>query len=166
MNVEELYYGEDTYGNEMFFEDEECIIPYTGPVEEYFHGFLCKEAEVVDGYYEGVCKDYYENSSRVEMIYQMKYSLNTGLSIEFYESGRVRAISLFLQNSIFDYIMYYEDGGIEDKKFWTKEQKFPFSNEEDMLIIKELREKYNLMKIHEEIVRDGENFNYKKYFGL
>lgn len=166
MNELDLFYKYDINDNPMFYVDEECTKPYTGHTEDYFQGVLCREAEVVDGYYEGVCKDYYENSSRLEMVYQMKYSLNTGLSIEFYESGRVRAISLFLQNSIFDYIMYYEDGGIEDKKFWTKEQRFPFCNEEDMLIIKELREKYNLMKIHEEIVRDGEKFNYKKYFGL
>ena len=38
--------------------------------------------------------------------------------------------------------------------------------EQQELRIQELRKKYDLMKIHEEIVRDGVNFNYQKYFGL
>lgn len=166
MDENDLFFLDDINGNPRFYVDEECTQPYTGYTKDYFQGVLCREAEVVDGYYDGICKEYYQLSDKLEMISHMKYSLQTGLSIEFYESGKVRAVALVIQNYDIDYIIYNEDGTIDAKEFWTNERKIPFSTEEDMKQIKELRAKYDLLKIHEEIVRDGEKFNYKKYFGL
>lgn len=166
MNEIELYTIDDFNGNPIYYIDEDCTKPYTGHLEEYDRGFICREGNIVNGYYDGVCKEYYDYSDKLEIISQMKYSLQTGLSMELYESGKVRAVALVIQNYDIDYIIYNEDGTIGAKEFWTNERKIPFSTEEDMKQIKELRAKYDLLKIHEEIVRDGEKFNYKKYFGL
>ena len=166
MNEIELYTIDDFNGNPIYYIDEDCTKPYTGHLEEYDRGFICREGNIVNGYYDGVCKEYYDYSDKLEIISQMKYSLQTGLSIEFYESGKVRAVALVIQNYDIDYICYDEDGEITEKKFRPDGPAFPFVDESHLEEIKELREKYNLMKIHEEIVRDGEKFNYKKYFGL
>jgi hypothetical protein len=166
MNEIELYTTDDFNGNPIYYIDEDCTKPYTGHLEEYDRGFICREGNIVNGYYDGVCKEYYDYSDKLEMISHMKYSLQTGLSIEFYESGKVRAVALVIQNYDIDYICYDENGEITEKKFRPDGPAFPFVDESHLEEIKELREKYNLMKIHEEIVRDGEKFNYKKYFGL
>ena len=166
MNEIELYTTDDINGNPIYYIDEECTKSYTGCTEDYFQGVLCRKAEVVDGYYDGICKDYYQLSDNLEIISHMKYNLQYGLVIEFFSTGVVKAIALVIQNYDVDYIIYNEDGTIDTKGFWPNEPKFPFFKEEDMTKIKELREKYDLMKIHEEIVRYGVNFNYQKYFGL
>ncbi|CBK73057.1 hypothetical protein CIY_00620 [Butyrivibrio fibrisolvens 16/4] len=68
MNENDLFVLDDINGNPMFYVDEECTKTYTGRTEDYFQGVLCREAEVVDGYYDGVCKDYYQLSDKLEMI--------------------------------------------------------------------------------------------------
>ena len=166
MNEIELYNTYDDNGNPIYYIDEECTKLYTGHLEEYDRGILCREGDIVDGYYDGVCKEYYDYSDKLEIISQMKYNLQMGLSMEFYESGRVRSISLVLQNWEIDSISYDENGGITEKSFRPDGLEFPFFEEFYLKKIEELRAKYNLMKINEEIVRDGVNFDYKKYFGL
>ena len=166
MNEMDLYFKYDINGNNIFYVDEECTKPYTGHVEDYDQGFIWRESDVVNGYYDGVCKEYYFKSDKLEMISEMKYNLQTGLSIEFYESGRVRSVSTLIYDGEIDSISYDENGEITEKCFRPDGPKFPLKDEQRLNLIQEIRDKYDLMKIHEEIVRDGINFDYKKYFGL
>ena len=164
MNELDLFYKYDYNGNPVYYIDEECAKPYTGHIEEYDRGFICREGDIVNGYYDGVCKEYYDYGEKLEMISHMKYSLQSGLTMEFYENGFVRSMAIALQNWYIDIFSYDENGNLVDKEFRPDEPAFPFVDEAHLNKIQELRESYDLNKIHEEIMREGSNFNYKKYF--
>ena len=166
MNEIELFNKYDINGNPIYYIDEACTKPYTGHLEEYDRGILCREGDIVDGYYDGVCKEYYDYSDKLEMISQMKHNLQIGLSFEFYESGNVRSVSTNINNGLIDCIWFDENGEITRKYSRPDNSPFLSHDEQSLKKIQEIRDKYDLMKINEEIVRDGINFDYKKYFGL
>lgn len=168
MDEMNLYTKYDINGEEIFFLDKACTRPYTGKIEKFFKGVLNCEADVVEGFLDGVCIWYYDNTDLIESISQMKHNLTTGLAIEFFKNGRVNTIALFIREGSVDSIIYDENGKIDKEEYWDKEKNnfYHFSTDADVEMIKKLREKYDLRKINEEIMREGKNFDYKKYFGL
>jgi antitoxin component YwqK of YwqJK toxin-antitoxin module len=166
MNELALFNKYDINGNLIYYLDKDCTEEYTGHIEEYDRGVLCREFDVVNGYLDGICKEYFIKSNKIESITQMKYNMQNGLYIDFYENGKVQSIAIAIDNDYIDYIIYDDQGNIQHNSFENEENRGAFIIEQQELRIQELRKKYDLMKIHEEIVRDGENFNYQKYFGL
>jgi len=164
MNENNLFYKDDLNGNPMFYLDQECTKPYTGHTEDYFKEHLSREGDVVNGYYEGIYKGYYDYSGKLEIVSQMEHNLTNGLSIEFFENGQVRSISLVFHNWYFDSVDYNENGEVEEENLNSDEKRWPHFTAEQKDEIYKLREKYNLKEIHEEIMREGKNFKYEKYF--
>ena len=96
----------------------------------------------------------------------MRYNLNTGLMVEFYKDGSISGISLSVNEYALEYVYYDKNGNIEYEKYREKTFETFKVRKEIKGIVQELLEKYDLRKINEEIMREGNNFNYKKYFGL
>ena len=93
MNRDDLFEKyEDTYDEPCYYIDKDCTKPFTGHIEDYDRGYLSMESDVVNGYLEGVRKDYFFMSDKLEMISQVKHNLTNGLSIEFYETGVIHSI--------------------------------------------------------------------------
>lgn len=166
MNEIELYNTYDINGNPVYYLDKDCTEEYTGHIEEYDQGVICREFDVVNGYLDGICIEYFFKTSKIESITQMKFNMQNGLYIDFYKNGKVQSIAIAVDNDYVDYIIYDDQGNIQHNSFENEENRGAFIMEQQELCIQELRKKYDLMKIHEEIVRDGVNFNYQKYFGL
>lgn len=166
MHEDKLFFKDDINGNAIFYLDENCTEPYTGKLEEYFQGFLNVESDIVDGFKNGISKEYYKFGSELKSISQMRYNLNTGLMIEFYKDGSISGISLSVNEYALEYVYYDENGNIEYEKYREKTFETFKVRKEIKGIVQELLEKYDLRKINEEIMREGKNFDYKKYFGL
>lgn len=164
MNVDDLFEKYDVNGEPIYFMDKNCTQPFSGYIEDYDRGFLCTEGEVINGFLDGVCKEYFFMSNCLEGIGYMKHNLKNGLWISFYESGMVESISLVFDNTFFDIYKYNEFGKLDKVTLWTQEKKSFLSNEKYFKIIQELREEFKLEEINEEILRDGINFNYEKNF--
>ena len=165
MNTKLLFDTYDINSDErIFYNDRECLCPYNGHIEDYDRGFICMEADVVDGYINGIYKEYYFKTNKLEIICEMEHNIQTGLNINFHENGRVRDISLAINNYFFDLYEYDEEGNLIYEDKWPDEPKFPFVTEQDLNKIQELRKKYNLSEINKEILIEGLNFNYEKYF--
>lgn len=164
MNTNELYELHDRNDESIYFLDKACTMPYTGHIEEYFKGQLSMESDVVEGYRDGICKEYYDDTHTIELIGGIKYNMANGFHIEFYESGRIRSISLVVNNCFFDSYDYDEEGKLTLVEIWPNDKRLPFGPDFDQSIISKLRQKYNLAEINEEILRDGQDFSYEKYF--
>lgn len=164
MNINDLFIKDDINGEAIFFEDKECLCPFSGHIEDYDRDIICKEADVVDGYINGVCKDYYFKSTSLEIISGMKNNMANGLHIEFHENGMVRNLSLVIKNIYFDSYDYDREGKLISKKLWNEKPTFPLVSKNDLARIAELRKQYDLVRINEEILFEGMNFKYEKYF--
>lgn len=166
MNIDELFEKyEDNYDEPSYFIDEACTQSFTGHIEDYDRGFLTMESDVVDGYMDGVRKDYFFMSDKLEAISQMKHNITDGLSIEFYETGLIHCISFDYHNALLDYYEYTETGSLKKVDLFTGDNRLGFYIDKNCVRrLKELREKYDLEKMNEEILRDGINFDYEKYF--
>lgn len=166
MDIDELFEKyEDTYEEPCYYIDEGCTQPFTGHIEEYDRGYLCMECDVVDGYMEGIRKDYFFMSDKLETICQMKHNLSNGLLIEFYETGVIQSISFDYHNVILDSYEYTETGSLKAVDIFTGDNCFGcYIDENCVHRLMELREEYDFEKMNEEILRDGIKFDYEKYF--
>lgn len=164
MEMFKLYHKYDINGEYIFFTDKECTKYYTGHIEWSENGFLYLEADIVEGFQNGVYKEYFEKTKQIKQIVYCEHNVQQGLNIEFYESGKVHYISLAICNDYFDYYEFDENGNLIKKEIWP-DSDFEFSDvQKDEKKIKQLRQKFNLENISEEIKRDGKNFDYEKYF--
>ncbi len=164
MNTNDLFSIDDINSEPIYFLDEECTKPYTGHLEEYFQGKLSFEADVADGFLDGICKKYHDYTGEIEDISTMKHNMSTGFGISFYRNGNISAIGTSFQNYPVEYITLDENGGIEEEKNWKSDEIKPAFNNDQMRQIHELCQKYDLKEIHKEIIREGKNFQYAKYF--
>ena len=122
------------------------------------------EADVVSGYINGICKEYYFETKQLEIISGMKNNMANGLHIEFHENGMVRNLSLVIKNIYFDSYDYDREGKLISKKLWNEKPTFPLVSENDLARIEELRKKYNISMINDKIVSDGLGFDFERYF--
>lgn len=164
MNISDLYTKDDVNGEAIYFVDESCTQAFSGHVEDYDRGFLCMEAEVINGYLKGVCKEYFFLSTKLEGIGTMKANLKNGLWIYFYENGLVQSISLVFNNSFFDSYAYDKFGKLDKITLLTQESSSFLLSERYFDKILKLREAYKLEKINDEILQKGSGFQYEKYF--
>lgn len=166
MNIDDLFEKyEDTYDEPSYYIDEDCTQSFTGHIEDYDRGYLSMECDVLDGYLDGVRKDYFFMSDRLETISQVKHNLTNGLSIEFYETGVIHYISFDYHNVLLDFYEYTETGTLKKVDLFTGDNRFGcYIDENCVRRLMELRAEYDLEKMNEEILRDGINFDYKKYF--
>lgn len=164
MNVDDLFEEYDINGEPIFFIDEDCTQPYTGHIEEYDRGFLCMEADVVEGFMEGIYKEYHFMKKELMIISNVSKNMTNGLSIEFFENGRVESISLAIDNYFFDSYTYDELGNLESEEKMQDNEDLVCFSENDLDAIKRIRKRFDLQQINNEILRDGINFDYGKYF--
>ena len=118
MNARDLYTKYDCNGDYIYFTDEACINAYTGHIEDYDNGYLWREADVVDGFMNGIYKEYFENSMQPAQIVHCEHNLQFGLNVEFYESGKVHYTSLVISNDYFDCLEFDENGSVIKKEIW------------------------------------------------
>lgn len=159
MNCENLYEGEDVNGEPKFYVDENCTIPYTGHVEDYFKEKLSWECDIVDGLQDGIEKIYYDFTGELETIHEVKDNMSNGLSIEYYKSGKIRNIAIVINNLCIDFYSYDEEGK-QEKVFIMDENEWHYCLVKDK--IPELRKKYDLRKLNEEILEYGKPVKYGK----
>jgi antitoxin component YwqK of YwqJK toxin-antitoxin module len=168
MNVNELWFKYDDNRNPIYYIDEECKHLYTGHVEEYYNdGTRDWEADVVDGIVDGVYKEYTEDEDNVlEVIEYEKYSLGNGLSFEFHKNGYISSVCIVINNYITDCLEYNEKGELCGGDFWENDKSEAYMASVDWWVerLNEFRTKFDLEIINEEILRDGKNFDYMKYF--
>ena len=164
MNTDKLFCDYDRNGEPIYYYDEELKDVFSGHIEDYDRGFKCMEADVVDGYIDGICKVYYFKSDKLEYISWMKHNLQNGLYMDFYENGQVQYVCLVRNNWYYDEHRYDNEGKLIEKTIWSEKTTSFADPVVDPKLIEELRKKYDLDKINEEILRDGINFQYEKYF--
>lgn len=164
MNARDLYTKYDCNGDYIYFTDEACTNAYTGHIEDYDNGYLWREADVVDGFMNGIYKEYFENSMQPAQIVHCEHNLQFGLNVEFYESGKVHYTSLVISNDYFDCLEFDENGSVIKKEIWPDSHFQFWIMKNDDKKIKRLRMLFDLEKISEEIRRDGKHFDYEKYF--
>ena len=168
MNVNELWFKYDDNRNPIYYIDEECKHLYTGHVEEYYNdGTRDWEADVVDGIVDGVYKEYTEDEDNVlEIIEYEKYSLSNGLCLNFHKNGYVSALTIDINNYSVDYYAYNEKGELSGYDCWENDKAEAYMASVDWWCerLREYRSKYDIEAINEEILRDGKNFDYMKYF--
>ena len=122
------------------------------------------EADVVNGFVTGICKEYFFKSTQLEQISYQKNNLHHGLVIEFFENGKVKFVTLEIANGAFEAYEFDENSKLKIKQIYPDPALYFLKVNGDDEIMKQLRQKFNLEKISEEIQRDGENFDYRKYF--
>lgn len=159
MNCENLYEKCDINDESVYFVDQECKIPYIGHVEYYFNGILCWEADIVNGIMEGLEKVYNNETGELESVNEKKYNMSNGLSIEYYENGKIKSISTNIDNCLIDFYDYDENGNISSTSF-LDEKDIHYCLVKNK--IPELREKYNLEKLNKEILKYGKPIEYGK----
>lgn len=165
MDQKKLYKKYDNNDEYIYFNDKTCSKPFNGHIEDYDNGVLWREADVVDGYMNGIYKEYYENSTQLELITYKKNNLQMGLYMDFYLNGCVQNLCIVYCNDYYDTYSFDENGKLLEKEIWPKIKYYkymPSPNEEELT---NFRNNFNLEKISEEIQRDGKNFDYEKYFG-
>jgi len=161
MNTKDLYEKEDYDIYSIYYTDKECTQPYTGHVEEYWNGKLCWESDIVNGYGEGIRKDYDNIHDVLESVMEVRHNKANGLGFEYYRNGRIASISISIDDIAIDYCFYDETGKLT-KEFYLSE---PFYiSGIDTSGIKEkipaVREKYDLKKLNEEILKYGKPMKY------
>ena len=166
MDERQLYWQYDINGEYIYYLDKECTKLFSGHIEDYDRGVLWWEADVVDGYIKGVYKEYFENSTKLELICFYRYNLQFGLYMDFYETGRVHYLCLIINNQDYDTYEFSESGELNQKEIWPNVKYYNVIVKPDDKILNSLREEFDLEKISEEIQRDGENFDYEKYFRI
>ena len=136
-----------------------CIdrIPITGMTyEHYDNGKMASEGEFVNGFTEGVQRDWYRNGNLKELS-EFKHGSGYGFSIEFHESGRVK------------YVGHYEYGARLDEKEWSEDGELirdynVNDNAADLKLLESHRESkkkwlevFHSGKLLKEILEDHEN---------
>jgi antitoxin component YwqK of YwqJK toxin-antitoxin module len=111
MNTINLYEKEDYDIYSIYYTDQECTQPYTGHVEEYWNDILSWEADIVDGYGEGIRKEYDENGKLKIIMEEEKNKVN-GLEFEYYNSGKILSASLWIDNIVIESYIYDETGSL------------------------------------------------------
>lgn len=162
MNIENLYEGEEVNGEATFYVDKNCTVPYTGHIEYYFNNKLSWECDIVNGLMNGIEKEYYDNTGELERIGQVKNNMGYGLCVEYYKNGKVSSISLVYNTVNFDSYSYDEQGVLQEIYIMNENNSFGISYSLIKDKIFELREKYSLEKLNEEIL-NNKNFS-KEYF--
>ena len=140
--LEKLYTKPDvTTGENIFYEDELLLIPFSGVVVDFFKGILSWEFEVQDGFKTGIEKTYYE-TGELEAENETDHNTVHGLSIEYYKSGKVKSKSIVIRNLFVDTVAYNEDGTVSNtKKMAEEDPDYPLVKE----IIEEYRAKYRII---------------------
>ena len=166
MNYNDLYTKEDVkvYDGYIFYLDENCAMPYTGHVEDYFKGKLSWECDIVDGVKNGIEKTYYGFTGELECINEVKENMGNGLAMEFYKSGKVMSISTTIDNLIIDSYSYSEEGELEEISIWGKDNSIGINYSRVKEKIPELRKRYDLEKLNEEILQYGIPMEFRKHF--
>lgn len=161
MNTKNLYEKEDYDIYSIYYTDEECTKPYTGHVEEYWRGKLSWEADIVNGFMQGVTKEYNDRSGILETAMEMKQNKVNGLEFGYYENGKIASISIWVENVEIDYCHYDEAGRLTEQFILPEPYDILGIN---MLGIRdkilEVRKKYNLEKLNEEILKYGRPMKY------
>ena len=161
MNTKDLYEKDDYDIYSIYYTDKECTQPYTGHVEDYWDGKLCWESDIVNGFGEGIRKEYNNIYDVLESVTEVRHNKANGLGFEYYRNGRIASISISIDDIAIDYYFYDETG-----KLTTK---FILPEPYDILGINilgirdkilEVREKYNLEKLNEEILKYGRPMKY------
>lgn len=162
MNCNDLYQGKEINNNSTFYIDENCTIPYTGHVEDYFNGKLSWECDIVNGIQDGIEKVYYDFTGELERINEIKNNRGYGLCIEYYKNGKISSISILIYDVNVDSYFYDEAGKLEEVNIMDKDNAIGinYSFIEDK--IAELRKKYDLKKLNEEILKYGKPIKYGK----
>ncbi|MDE6912894.1 MAG: hypothetical protein K2P35_04270 [Lachnospiraceae bacterium] len=161
MNAKDLYEKADYDVYSIYYTDKECTQPYTGHVEEYWNGKLCWESDIVNGYGEGIRKEYDNIHDVLETVIEVKHNKANGLGFDYHRNGRIASIGISIDDIDIDYYLYDETGKLM-KEFHVSE---PYDTFEIRISgIKEkipaIREKYNLKKINEEILKYGKPMKY------
>ncbi|MDE5824071.1 MAG: hypothetical protein K2H91_05225, partial [Lachnospiraceae bacterium] len=121
MNYDDLFEGKYVNGNPTYYVDQNCTVPFTGHLEEYFRGRLARECDIEDGLMDGIEKIYHNFSDKLEIYREVKYNRGNGLVIEYYESGQVKAISIVINDYyIIDFYIYTEEG--KQEEIWILEE--------------------------------------------
>lgn len=76
MEEKQLYTQYDINGDYIYYLDKECTKAFSGHIEDYDRGALCMEADVVDGYMNGIHKEYFDNSTQLKQICFYKKMFN------------------------------------------------------------------------------------------
>lgn len=160
LNTKDLY-EKDDYDHSIYYTDKECTQPYTGHVEDYWDGKLCWESDIVNGYGEGIRKEYNNIHNVLEAVIEVKHNKTNGLGFEYYRNGRIASIGISIDDIYIDYYLYDETGKLT-KEYHVSE---PYDTFEIRISgIKEkipaIGEKYNLKKLNEEILKYGKPMEY------
>ena len=168
MNYKDLYETDfEINGDTVFYEDEECTIPFTGHVEEYWNGKLSWECDIVNGLREGIEKTYYDNTGELEIVNEVKNNNGYGLAVEYYKSGRIKSISFLVDTVNADGYIYDETGNILIHEIMNEENSFGIAFCHIKEKLDELRRAYDLEKINEDIQKYGEKIDIvDKYFRM
>lgn len=154
MNSKDLFEGEELHGEPVLYVDENCTIPYTGHIEEYFNGKISWECDIVNGLQNGIEKTYYDNTGELERVNEIKDNMGSGLCVEYYKNGKISSISILIGNVNVDYYSYNEEGKL--RKVYVMDDKNEIGI--DWISIKDkipaYRKKYNLEKINEKILKN------------
>lgn len=159
MVYEELYEGEEVNGEPLIYIDENCTKLFSGHVESYFQKRLSWECDIVDGLKNGIEKFYYDYTGELESVHEVKCNVSNGLSIEYYKTGTIRCIAIMVDNLCIDFYSYHENG--EQDEVWFMDEKelhYPLVKNK----IPTFREKYDIKKLNEEILKYGKPVRYGK----
>ena len=136
-----------------------CIdrIPITGMTyEHYENGQMAFEGGFVNGFSEGVHRDWYRNGN-LKALAEVKHGTSYGFKIQFHESGCVKCIG------------HYEYGATLDEKEWSEEGELirDYNVNDDAKDLKRLEsrrewkkmwlEDFHSGKLLKEILEDHEN---------
>ncbi len=161
MNTKNLYEKDDYDIYSIYYLDKECTQPYTGHVEEYWNGRLSWEEDVVNGFGEGLRKEYDDIYGMLESVKEVRHNKINGLGFEYHRNGKIASISINIDNLAIDYCFYDEIGKLTEE-FYLSEPFYILGI--DTSRIKEkipaMREKYNLKKLNEEILKFGKPMEY------
>ena len=90
--------------------------------------------------------------------------MGNGLAMEFYKSGKVMSISTTIDNLIIDSYSYSEEGELEEVSIWGKDNSIGINYSRVKEKIPELRKRYDLEKLNEEILQYGIPIEFRKHF--
>lgn len=161
MNTKDLFEKDDYDIYSIYYTDKECTQPYTGHVEDYWDGKLCWESDIVNGYGEGIRKEYDNIRDVLESVIEVSRNKANGLSFEYHRNGKIASVGLWINDVCIDYYLYDETGKLT-KEFHESEpydtHAIRFSGIKEKLPA--MREKYNLKKLNEEILKYGKPMEY------
>lgn len=164
MDTRNIFTKDDENGEPIYYKDAACTEPFCGHIEDFDRDFLCMEADVDNGFIKGIFKEYYFKSKQIESISYYDQNVQYGLEMEFYESGLVRSFSISICNDYLDTYRFSETGKLLEKKIWPDSDFWFIKSRNDDVTIKQMRAKYNLEKICEDVLKNGKDFDYRKYF--